>query len=742
MFTRITFCLACFLCLVPILGLCEEKGESITLGQIVVEGSQEKKDSSTKVTVDKSVIDVQGGAGQISPYQAISTVPGVDIRTLDPYGMSISHRIRGKSNRNIGETLEGLPLKGIGPGVGLGTMVDLENVESIAVSKGAISADSGLGFGTDEGMVDMRMKRPSNIFHATLKQTMGEDNFSRSYLRFDTGNLFNVARGFASGSYTNADKWKGKGESPDGRKNFALGIAGATGQPVEWELYTIYNRDRGHSYRGLNYDQAKHLSTYYDYDYNSILTGIPAKDAYYYDYNRQDFLTYTYFGRVKVPVPFIDQASLTFRPYYLKDKGYSYAGGISGTSGGYVTDWRVDHDCYGGVLEYEQKIMNARIKAGYWYGEAKSPGPPTTQIKRTIAPGTGALVFDSWTKLVEVNDRSHFNSPYATADAKYGPFSINGGLRYLWWTTPSLTSYKTKGIGDVGAEKALEMATDKKFSVDGKTYGIFLPNIGATYKLSRPITLRANYGRNYSTPEYGFGGQLDSLYSRGYTEAQLQKLWKDKVRPEESDNYDLGINIIFGKFFAETTLFYSLTKYVSGSFYDPGLNETYSQNTGKAFSMGVETLLGYTFTKNLYATLSFMYNNYECTSDYRTATGYVIQAKGNQMPDAPLYMGNLTVNWEMGGLTISPTARYLGKRYADVENKYNLDPCFLVDLNVKYKMKLIKDYSMTLAVSATNLLDKKYIATVSGGNTSIGETAQTYNVGAPRTVFASLQLDF
>jgi len=725
----------------PLCGWCENPKENVNLGEIVVEGGQEKKGSTTKVIVDRSVIDVQGGAEQISPYKAVSTVPGVDIRTLDPFGMNISHRIRGKANRNIGETLEGLPLKSIGPGVGLGTMVDLENVESVSVSKGAIPADSGLGYGSDNGMVDMHLKRPMNQFHATLKQALGEENFSRSFLRLDTGNLGNVARGFVSGSYTDADKWKGEGKSPNGRRNFAFGISGIPGQSVEWEFYGIRNYEKKHSYRGLKYDQVKHLSRYYDYDYNRFLTGVSKNDAYYYDYNRSDFRTYTYFGRIKVPVPFLDQASLTLRPYYLKDEGYSYAGGASGNAG-YVTDWPVDHNCYGGVLEYEQKLKNTQIKAGYWYGEAKPPGPPMTQRRLTITPGTGALVFNSWTKLIRVNDKTHFNSPYVTADATYGPFSVNAGLRYLWWTTPSLTSYKTAGIGNMSASKALDLASDKKYEVDGKTYEVFLPYIGVTYKPAESVILRANYGRNYNTVQYGFGSQLDSLYNKGFTEAQLERLWHDKVRPEESDNFDVGINIALGKFFAETTLFYSLTKYVAGSFYDPGLNETYAQNTGKAFSLGAEILVGYAFLKNLDATLSFMYNNYECTSDYKTATGYVIQAKGHQMPDAPRYTGNLSVNWRIGDLTVSPTARYLGKRYADVENKYSLDDHFLVDLSTSYPINLFKDFPMVLRVSAINLLDKEYVATVSAGNTSVGETAQTYNVGAPRTFFASLQVDF
>ncbi|APG42878.1 hypothetical protein A6070_01080 [Syntrophotalea acetylenica] len=176
-------------------GICA--GEEITLPAIEVEGQKEGEFAiqpawsaiGTKERVDRGTIEVQGGAEQISPYKAISLQPGVDITSKDAFGMEISHRIRGKSNRNVGELLEGLPLKGIGPGVGLSTMVDLENIEAISLTKGAVSADSGFGYGNESGVVDMHVRRPLDYAHATLTQGFGSEDFMRSYARLDTGIL-------------------------------------------------------------------------------------------------------------------------------------------------------------------------------------------------------------------------------------------------------------------------------------------------------------------------------------------------------------------------------------------------------------------------------------------------------------------------------------------------------------------------------------------------------------------------
>ncbi len=711
--------------------------ETVTLPTVVVEDQMESAttvqppDSAigTREKIKKATIDIQGGAEQISPYKAISMQPGVDIRSKDAFGLEVSHRIRGKSNRNIGETIEGLPIKGIGPGVGLSTMIDLENIESISLTKGAVPADSGFGYGSENGMVDMNIRRPLDEYHGALKQVFGSENFSRSYVRLDTGNVGDVAKAFFSGSYTNADKWKGKGQSPDDRKNLAFGISSPSDHTVEWELYGVYNEDNKHSYRGLTYEQTRNLSRYKDYDYNASLTGDSSEDINYYDYNRQHFETYTFFGKLKTPVT--DQSGISFRPYYLNDEGYSYSGGNRR-----VIDWLVEHDTYGAVLEYSHAINSGMLKAGYWYQEDEPPGPPTSRKNRS----TDGLEFLSWERLIKATNHK-FSSPFVTAEKTFGATTLNAGLKYLWLTSPNLTSYDTTGIPDVSYEDALSMDTEVNLYLRGKTYELFLPNIGAIQQLSDTTSLRASYGKTYDTPQYSLGSQVISFKNRGLTDQQIQALW-GSIEPEMSDNFDLGLNYTRGKGFIASTLFYSLVKHVGGSFYDPDLDFSYSRNTAEARSYGLEVAAGYAFTPNLDAGLSATYNRYEFTSDIEAAGGSIIRSKDHQIPDVPEFMANLSVNWKIKDLVVSPTVRYLGKRYADVENKYSVDEYFLVDLALSKRFSITQKQSLTLAASVTNLLDEDYISIISAADTSLGRDTPTYYIGAPRTFFVSLQYDF
>jgi iron complex outermembrane receptor protein len=597
------------------------------------------------------------------------------------------------------------------------------------LSKGAISADNGFGYGSDNGMVDMCIKAPLEDPHITLKQVVGSDSFSRSYIRGDSGNVSDIAEAFVSASYTIGDKWKGEGESPDGRKNCAFGISSTANQKIEWAVYSIYNEDNRHYYKGLSYEQSQDLSRYKDVDYNTSMTGVSSQDINYYDYNRQHFETYTFIGKLKVPLS--DQSSIMFKPYYLRDEGYRLYGSRSK-----IIDWPIEHDTYGAVLEYAHTIEGYEFKLGWWYQEDEPPGPPTARKNRS----TNSLTFLGWERLAKGTNHK-FSSPYITVKKTFGGTTVNLGAKYLWITQPDFTYYDTTGIGDVDYSTALSMASDVDFKVTGQTHELFLPNIGVTQRITETLLLRGTYGKNYNTPQYSFGGQIINLRNKGMSETLLQKMWSD-LEPESSDNFDLGIIFNNGKAFISTTVFYSLVENVGGSFYDPSIKTSYYQNEGEAHSYGLEVGAGYAFTPYFNVGLSLTYNKYEFTDDIEAASGSIIKAEGHQIPDVPEFMANLSASWRIADVVITPTIRYLGQRYVDVENNYIVDPYVVVDLSASRKFEIWDKHFLTLTASATNLFDEEYIAYVSASDISLGRETPTYYVGAPRTFFLALQYDF
>lgn len=680
----------------------------------------------TTNTIDRATIDL-GGAEQTNLYKAISMQPGVDVRFNDPFGMSVSHRIRGKSDRNIGETVEGLPLKGIGPGGALATMMDLENIQAISIFKGAVSADNGFGYGSDSGMVDMHMLRPRDEAHGTARQVFGSDDFSRTYLRADTGDMGRMVKAFVSASYTDADKWKGEGNSPDGRKNVAVGLAGSADLPIQWEIYGVHNDQKKHNYRGLTYAQSRDLSANRDLDYRSSLSGNSAEDISYYDYNREEYQTTTVFGKISVPLT--DKLSVVLRPYYLHDEGFSYSG-----SGGKVVDWMEEQDSMGGVLECGYAIDQGLLKAGVWYGEDEAPGPPTSKKYRS----TNDLKFLGWERLVEV-DNHKFTSPFVTAEKTFGATTLSAGLRYLWQIQPDLTSYVTTGLPDVDYEEALDLDPDVSFDVHGQTHEAFLPNIGITHDLTDNVQLRASYGRTYNSPEYSLGSQLVNFKAKGLSDAQLQRAW-DSLELETGDNFDVGVNYVFDNGFVSATAFYSLVENVGGNFYDPDLKISYYQNTADAQSYGLELAASYAITQELNVSSSVTYTQYQFTTDIEAVGGSTIKSKGHQIPNVPDWLVNVSLDWERNGYRISPIVRYMDKRYVDVENKYTVDSCFLVDLVLSKSFNITEKQALTVSLSVTNALDEEYISDISSSDTFLGQET-TYTFGAPRTFFIGLKYD-
>ncbi|QEE43529.1 TonB-dependent siderophore receptor (plasmid) [Rhizobium sp. WL3] len=85
---------------------------------------------------------------------------------------------------------------------------------------------------------------------------------------------------------------------------------------------------------------------------------------------------------------------------------------------------------------------------------------------------------------------------------------------------------------------------------------------------------------------------------------------------------------------------------------------------------------------------------------------------GNMPANMPRHSGSVWLNYDfaedtaLAGLSVAGGIRYIGERYGDNANAYELDPVALVDLAAKYKVT----EKATLAVNLNNLTDETYVA--------------------------------
>ncbi|OPY00117.1 MAG: ferrichrome outer membrane transporter [Syntrophorhabdus sp. PtaB.Bin006] len=583
------------------------------------------------------------------------------------------------------------------------------------------------------------MLRPAEVFTVKAKQSVGAYNFTRSFVRLDSGKLPWGSSFFASYSYTSAEKWRGAGDQR--RLNGEFGWTQKLSDRGSVELFGVWHDTEGNSYRALNYNQSRQLSDFYKYDYNRYLTGRPAADIYYYDFNRYDFTNKAAFGKAELKIG--DHGKLSFRPYYWREDGYtlSGSGNLLGRPG--VTDWKIEHETYGGVLKYDLTYDRHHFTLGYWYQEMEAPPPPTAQKAYRVA-SDGSLTFAGWSMLAK-HTNHETNSPFVNLESRIGRVSLTAGVRYLQYREPSFKYYDGSSVPDVSYDDAFDYNPSlfPDMVVRGKMFREWLPNFGIAYPFRDDMTVRGTYGRGYGRQNWG---SVASTYSANRARFQaagvtLQDLWR-KLSPEISDNFDLGMRYEKGNWYVEPTVFYGIYRDKQANIYDPDIGATYHQSTQEAHSYGAELSVGGKILENLNLFFSASYNRFTFDKDVRTAAGKLIEAKGNQVSDCPEWSAKLGATYKLWDISVSPVIRYMGSRYGDMNNTQRVPAYVVADLNIAYEKGVlygIKDFSA--GVSIANLLNKKYIGIISGSE-YVFDGSPGYYQGAPTTVVFTISGKF
>ncbi|MBK1732577.1 TonB-dependent receptor [Thiococcus pfennigii] len=697
--------------------------------------------ASTSYQLDAEAIEWLGAPGRVNPYRVLEEVPSVLVADPDPYGAANIQggnkglRIRGEiaSHGGMG-SIEGLPLTGINPGPGYQWLFDMENISQVSLTQGPIPPDR-LAFFTTTGVLDSRLRWPEAERGGQFTQSFGSFDFRRSFLRLDSGQLAGDLSFFASASYTDADKWRGPGKALDGRENFEGGIAASFGNDTEAKLYFSYNDMSQHAYRPLDYEQARNLSDFRDYDYAKRSSPTPSEAVNYYDYNRQAFIDWAIIGELQTRLG--AATTLTVKPFYVNEEGSYY----SGMKNGKVRQWLIDHDWYGVNAEVETRIRTTDVKLGYWVNTMEPPGPPTAwKLYDTTA--SGGLVFSNWSLLAEPTDRHAFESFYALATHAFGKLRVQGGARYVIEQLSGFKAYDTTGIGDVSYETALEQASAvvPERSTDGTTFYKLLPYLGLSYALAPAAELRLSLGRNYGAPAYSIWPTFQSNFAKfkaaGVT---ADDIWNG-IKPETGDAVDLGLRLTFPRGYLAPTIYYAKYKDKGVAYWDPVVKLAYSQNVAESHAYGVQLAGAWAARRDLDLFASVSWDRSVFDDDLVTAGGATLEVEGEQLPGTPKWLASLGGRWHLGRFGVAPTARYVGETYADSQRTERVPGYATVDLDLTYEERSpLGDLTATL--SFINLLDKAYIAYV---NASYVEDTGGFNYypGAPFTVVAKVTLDF
>jgi iron complex outermembrane receptor protein len=690
-----------------------------------------RRTPKTETTVKEEELKVRSGAGGVNIFKAIELTPSLNAQTDDAYGLGGGTvRLRGFDNTQIGVTIDDMPLNDSGNfALYPHEYADVENLESITVERGAVSKRSPF-YVEIGGAIRVRTRPPANKFGITLSEKYGSFNFKKHFIRLDTGYLLgnkDLPKFFASYSHTEADKWKGPGKYPDYRDHYTVGISHKVGR-LFWEFYYDKNVQLNYFYRGFSFNELSNDSIFRRRDYTDRLlfpnTGANLnQNVNYYKFYKNPYTNQQL--RANIELDITSSVKLSLKPYMWIGRG----SGTSATIGGGNILFRESFnytDRPGAIAELKFELpKDSRLFLGYWYeyADLKQWQPS----RRVIVNPDGTFTLNNVTGF-QYNyiqrTKTSTNTPYLFFESKglLDKMDINLGVRFAS-VKRNFKNYRTTGLPyypEDGVYDDPRLTLDTKGTYE-KTYRKTLPSFGVGYQFTNFAYGYFAYAKNFRVPQ-NFLGTIPSSVSAQFV--------ADQLKPEEADNYDLGLRFDFDKFYIAPSVYYVKYKNRLIRIADPtDPNLIYLRNAGKVDAYGAELELGIVPVSSVSIYTSFSYNEakFKDESFYDGTTRYNIKDK--TVPDTPKYMVKLGSRFQVMGFRISPSVQYIGSRYGNLINTEKVSSYTLVNLNVQRKVYK----GIDLFVDVVNLTDKKYVGRISPGTAS-----GTYYAGAPFTISVGL----
>jgi len=679
---------------------------------------------------------------KMNPYNIIQFSPSVNFTPVDIAGSNEPSfhdpiRIRGKSQSGPGGVylINGAAISS-NPGGGKQT-VDMENVNSIDLYKGYIPSDKNNGFSSLIGKIDINLRPPENNKQFAMGLSMGVDDFSRVFVRADTGEFAETGL-FFSVSNLQSQKYKGEGELD--RVNLMLGLKSQVTENTQFSFYAIHNKDEHHNYRSYLYSEVNDRMIYAS-DFAAHRSD-ENNDVDYFDWNKQAFNTSIYIADFSSLVS--GNNTLSINTYYKKDWGeYWNSQTNTDETKNRVVLWNIDHDLFGSTFSLTHPFSeHAAIEIGYWYHRQQPPGPPTNRQKYRVEEGV--LVFDGYAVLAEAASHE-LKSPFLEYSGIWKKMEFVAGIKYQMFSFGQFDSYTYNTNASVSPSYNIaiaETAIDAWSSVGTNKQSAWLPSLYISYLTESDLTLYSSYTRTY-----GFDVNILPTYIKKRSqfvtrEISLQQLWDD-THVETSDNLDIGFLFSVNDLIVQPSLYYANVKNKQANIYDSSLDISYPANIGKARAYGAELSLSGELTNQLTVISGISYNRYAFTENFHSSAENIIATKNKQVPDAPQVMAKGALSYSNDNWTFTPAIRYSSSRYGDLHNIQRIDPYFVTDLDICYSPDWGRRFDgVQFKMSISNLFDRHYISTIIAADNvlSASGTASTYQPGAPRQIYASVSI--
>ena len=721
-------------------------------GEIVVFGKGETRQVQTL-----NVEDIAAAAPGTSPLKVLEKLPSVSFQSANALGTnewSTRIAVRGFNQNQLGFTLDGVPLGDMSygnfNGLHISRAISSENIGRATLQQGAGSlhtpSSSNLG-----GAIEFASRAPTDDMGADLQASFGSENAYRVFGRLDTGDLGGGLKGYISVARIDAPKWKGTGKQEAWQFNSKVTMpVGANGSftvflnhsnfkdddYMDTSLYLVNRFGWDWDYLRNDYTTARAIAAnlqngIYCANYPGYSQQICGDDTYYDGYGlRKDWL-----AGANLSVDLSDTVSVELTPYYHSNRGLgTWWTPYNATPGG--APFSVRSTIYdinrGGITgAVTAKLGNHEFKVGGWYerndytlqrrlfplanGPTSSIGPRewptnsfTTQFRYFMNIDTYQyFIQDTW----QVTDRFKINAGFK---------GLQNEIRNVYDTTSnsSLASRDTSG---------------KLVAKD-----MFMPQVGLNLELSDTVEAFASYAENMRA----FTTQPFLTNQAGFQAIE------NTVRPETSWTIEGGFRFNMGSFtgslagyhvkFKDRLLSVQPCPSVVGC---PSI----LSNVGSVTTNGVEFAGTFKITSALSLFGSYAYTDAKYDQD--VLSGVLYPTKGKQAVDTPKHLLNAELAYDDGNFFAKIGMNYQSRRYYTYTNDNSVPGRTLVDASIGYRFgegdSMLS--GLEIQLNATNLFDKRYIATLGQNGLAFTDptgTLQSMLVGAPQQFFVSLRKRF
>lgn len=717
-----------------ILPLAAVAADTTDVGQIMVEGVAPgngmmimEDTSKARSTVTRQAIDEKSSLN--NSFQLIDLLPGINSYSQDATGLfGGGLRMRGFSSDQLGISIDGVPVNDAGNfAVYPQEFGDPENIQEIFITQGSSDTDAP-HVGASGGNIGMVTSSPTDMSRLRLQQTFGSNNAKKTFLRADTGLLFDgKLKTFISYSEAQADKWKGAGGADRKHLDFKSVLNLDNSNSITGGF--LWNRTFTHNLRALTLTQINTLGPNADFG-TVVPQGVIPADGYY-NLNLNPFENYI--ATLKGSFQLTPALHLDVEPYFW----YGYG------TGGNELRVVLGNLAYSGALtethrpgittRLSTQIDNHKLMAGYWFEH--------TNHRRTqpaVAFTPSGISVDPWLQ----NPANYILNPNGTPYQGRNFQTVNTAQSLFLQDEISLMQDRFKlilGVRDTAIRRDFanyaSNGANGDYTISGE-YAKIMPSAGMRYQFSNQEQIFFNVADNFKAPP-------DSIFY-GLLNAN-GTLKSVNVTAETSTNYDLGYRYAAENLTASGTLFYNDFKNRIATAYDPINNASTNYNVGSSTIKGVELESAWRFLPKWSTYSSLTYTQSTMLQNLNTAAGVFAATAGKQFPDTPNWMAGAALQYRDGPWSHSLSAKYTGRRYSTLVNDEYVSGFTLFNLDSRFHLPsgdLIKNPTLHLNVYNLFNASYRYLNAGSGsGFTTNAAAAPLYYVGAPRAFSMMLSAD-